>query len=331
MIIDLSSNKEYYTSDTSTNPLTDLSHLDDDDLKPIDGDEVFETFYGNKHKCKQKLSTCHLFAETRPGFFLCVKSTQTGEVFLYGDTVHFPQFDSTETEMIWIFVGGEVIKNDHVVLFFIDQRYYVGGSNTKPLHLIMVSVYAFREQVDKLGNQFRDHFDRPEYFIEDDFMNSIAETTNDFCYGQFANDIQKLSSSKFRVIGILKLKPKKARQNHEVNLTTSSYTATHSRKAALEQRKKEKQLEEEEKAEQAVAKALLDKSKTKKSTPIKETGSKKRTTAFILFADEYRPSIRKANPNIAFTAMGALLGEEWRKLSDEQKVLIAFTINNSFC
>ncbi len=66
--------------------------------------------------------------------------------------------------------------------------------------------------------------------------------------------------------------------------------------------------------------------KPAKSTPtkaVKETKEKKKRapSAFIIFSNEQREAVKKANPKATFGETGKLLGAQWSALSDSAKAV----------
>jgi len=51
----------------------------------------------------------------------------------------------------------------------------------------------------------------------------------------------------------------------------------------------------------------------------KEDQPKRALTAYMLFSQERRGDIRKAHPDVGFGQIGKMLGEEWKKISAEEK------------
>ncbi|XP_016974049.1 FACT complex subunit Ssrp1 [Drosophila rhopaloa] len=81
-------------------------------------------------------------------------------------------------------------------------------------------------------------------------------------------------------------------------------------------KKKEKKAEKKEKKE----KKHREKERTKKATKKKDTGKPKRaTTAFMLWLNDTRESIKKDNPGIKVTEIAKKGGEMWRELKDKSK------------
>ncbi|THG19259.1 hypothetical protein TEA_026234 [Camellia sinensis var. sinensis] len=93
---------------------------------------------------------------------------------------------------------------------------------------------------------------------------------------------------------------------------------------------KEKPAKKESKKELAASKASSSRGKSKDGD---EDGSKKRKqkkkkdpnapkramSGFMFFSQSERENIKKTNPGIAFTDVGRVLGEKWKKLSAEEK------------
>ncbi|XP_037715990.1 FACT complex subunit Ssrp1 [Drosophila subpulchrella] len=81
-------------------------------------------------------------------------------------------------------------------------------------------------------------------------------------------------------------------------------------------KKKEKKAEKKEKKE----KKHKEKERTKKATKKKDTGKPKRaTTAFMLWLNDTRESIKKDNPGIKVTEIAKKGGEMWKELKDKSK------------
>ncbi|XP_017003111.2 FACT complex subunit Ssrp1 [Drosophila takahashii] len=81
-------------------------------------------------------------------------------------------------------------------------------------------------------------------------------------------------------------------------------------------KKKEKKAEKKEKKE----KKHKEKERTKKATKKKDTGKPKRaTTAFMLWLNDTRESIKKENPGIKVTEIAKKGGEMWKELKDKSK------------
>lgn len=55
------------------------------------------------------------------------------------------------------------------------------------------------------------------------------------------------------------------------------------------------------------------------STSTKTAKPKRGMSAYMLFAREKRPEVKRANPNATFGEIAKKLGEMWRSLSPEQK------------
>ncbi|KAH8375274.1 FACT complex subunit Ssrp1 [Drosophila serrata] len=81
-------------------------------------------------------------------------------------------------------------------------------------------------------------------------------------------------------------------------------------------KKKEKKSERKEKKE----KKHKEKERTKKATKKKDTGKPKRaTTAFMLWLNDTRESIKRDNPGIKVTEIAKKGGEMWKELKDKSK------------
>ncbi|XP_016930367.2 FACT complex subunit Ssrp1 [Drosophila suzukii] len=81
-------------------------------------------------------------------------------------------------------------------------------------------------------------------------------------------------------------------------------------------KKKEKKAEKKEKKERK----HKEKERTKKATKKKDTGKPKRaTTAFMLWLNDTRESIKKDNPGIKVTEIAKKGGEMWKELKDKSK------------
>ncbi|XP_017070495.1 FACT complex subunit Ssrp1 [Drosophila eugracilis] len=81
-------------------------------------------------------------------------------------------------------------------------------------------------------------------------------------------------------------------------------------------KKKEKKAERKEKKE----KKHKEKERTKKASKKKDTGKPKRaTTAFMLWLNDTRESIKKDNPGIKVTEIAKKGGEMWKELKDKSK------------
>merc|ERR1719447_1117927 len=60
--------------------------------------------------------------------------------------------------------------------------------------------------------------------------------------------------------------------------------------------------------------------KRKKKKKVKDPNAPKRPiTAYFFFAADRRPEIRAENPGCSITEVASLIGEQWRKLDDEDK------------
>ncbi|KAK4834438.1 hypothetical protein QYF36_022701 [Acer negundo] len=97
-----------------------------------------------------------------------------------------------------------------------------------------------------------------------------------------------------------------------------------------EEKEKEKPSKKESKKEPAPSKASTSKkksrdadddgSKKKKQKKKKDPNAPKRAmSGFMFFSQMERDNIKKSNPGIAFTDVGRVLGEKWKKMSAEEK------------
>lgn len=48
---------------------------------------------------------------------------------------------------------------------------------------------------------------------------------------------------------------------------------------------------------------------------------KRAPSAFIIFSNEHRESVKKANPDATFGGIGKLLGDAWKELDDKGKAV----------
>lgn len=292
-----------------------------------------------EHDCRRKLNACHVFAKSHC-IYLCVKSAQSDERFLFGDIVHFSKFDSEDREVLWVFVGGEIKYSqvDLVALYFVEQGYYANSDNSK-LYLLMADAQAFREQVERRGSVFSQAPNDLEYFQSDHFTDLISEATLDFVDGQYETESNDLESKKFVIIGDIKLKGSKRKKNAP-NLASSPFlSAVQSRQAAAEQ-KENRRLENEKEKEERNEKIRKEKKAEKKGkadtivvvtpkqtkNPVKSKKVKLQLTdaklsPYLAFCAEARNSIKMANPDISFGDLGKKLGQLWHSLTPKQKVL----------
>jgi len=58
------------------------------------------------------------------------------------------------------------------------------------------------------------------------------------------------------------------------------------------------------------------KKKRKKADP---DAPKKASSAYVHFSKKMRPKLKEENPNATFGELGKLLGEAWKKATDEEK------------
>lgn len=326
-------------------------------------EQVVETeqYWGVTNPCVQKLTGYSLFGKLFADVFVCVKSCQTGDRILFGDILHFPNYDSVDEEVLWVFVGGklkassEIEDTQYFALYFVEKKFYDNKYDNPELYLLLADTQAFREGADLYGSVCSEEEHDAEYFQLTAFVDLLYEDTLFFAEGQYETESSELETSKFKIIGDLKRKgsntPAKANKKVKTVIESSPFTnAVKARQAAVQEKNKVaadkratadaetlKKVSQRKNAgkkgkptpmalvspvEELVSPSVATYGKRKRQ-PKKDSSEKDtRPRPFINFCVEQRKGIGKEKRGLTFAEITKELTTRWHNLSDAEKVTL---------